>query len=377
MNYSEKVKHTLLSTEVADFDVMVDSLLAKVCKNNTVMRLLFFGNPSSNEEYLNHVAILEAKINASFSGEIPGWSYIAEAPLEGELLLEVHACVREEGDRVRYRSIDGLPYVLFENKFGRFLFASGIQSNILKKNTAEQSLEIFACVEKLLQTEGFSINSIVRQWNYIERITDIDGNIQNYQAFNDARSSLYEKTAWPRGYPAATGIGTQVGGVLVDFDAVDFASESGFMLALDNKLQVPAHQYSKEVLISDKKTKTTPKFERAKYLSCVGSGLVYISGTAAIRGEKSLENNLKAQLKTTVENIRWLISDENKSFVSASKGAKAKFVLLRVYLKDRAYVKEAKEFMESYNLNIPIAYLLADICREELLVEIEGVACVD
>ena len=32
------------------------------------------------------------------------------------------------------------------------------------------------------------------------------------------------------------------------------------------------------------------------------------------------------------------------------------------------------ELMEQYQLNIPISYMQADVCREELLIEIEGIA---
>ena len=36
--------------------------------------------------------------------------------------------------------------------------------------------------------------------------------------------------------------------------------------------------------------------------------------------------------------------------------------------------EEARELLEGYNLNIPISYMWADVCRDELLIEIEGIA---
>ena len=65
----------------------------------------------------------------------------------------------------------------------------------------------------MLRREGFPLNSIIRQWNYIERITAFDGQDQHYQAFNNARSGFYSKTEWTNGYPAATGIGANLGGI--------------------------------------------------------------------------------------------------------------------------------------------------------------------
>ena len=54
-----------------------------------------------------------------------------------------------------------------------------------------------------------NFGDIVRQWNYLERITDITHGNQCYQDFNDVRTLFYASSAWESGYPAATGIGTQ------------------------------------------------------------------------------------------------------------------------------------------------------------------------
>ena len=40
----------------------------------------------------------------------------------------------------------------------------------------------------------------------------------------------------------------------------------------------------------------------------------------------------------------------------------------------QTYIAEARELLEGYNLNIPISYMWADVCRDELLIEIEGIA---
>ena len=45
-----------------------------------------------------------------------------------------------------------------------------------------------------------------------------------------------------------------------------------------------------------------------------------------------------------------------------------------VYLKNESDYEEARRGLESYGLNIPVSYLRAGVCREELLIEIEGIA---
>ena len=119
-------------------------------------------------------------------------------------------------------------------------------------------MDAFRLLGYVLRREGFPVISIIRQWNYIERITAFDGPDQHYQAFNNARSDFYSKTEWANGYPAATGIGANLGGILIDVDAAVFTTPDAFATPIDNKLQVAAHAYSEQVLEVARQKKTTP-----------------------------------------------------------------------------------------------------------------------
>ena len=66
--------------------------------------------------------------------------------------------------------------------------------------------------------------------------------------FNNVRSNFYNQATWSMGYPAATGIGSNLGGILVDIDAAVFTRPECFATPIDNKLQVAAHAYSPQVL---------------------------------------------------------------------------------------------------------------------------------
>ena len=108
--------------------------------------------------------------------------------------------------------------------------------------------------------------------------------------------------------------------------------------------------------------KTTPKFERAKSVTTDGSRLVYISGTAAIRGEESLTGvGIERQLDITMENIAQLTGN-------------AEICLLRVYLKYPEDYEAVKRKLASREKTVSVCYLETDVCREELLIEIEGIA---
>jgi enamine deaminase RidA (YjgF/YER057c/UK114 family) len=340
---------------------MVDHLFAQLPKNESILRLAFFGTPPSNEEYLKRRTLLKEKTATYFGNRRPALSYVSQPPLHAPLLVEVHSIIAGEIDKITHKRFQNKPYTLLENPEGRFLFAGGFQSDI-STSIEQQSVEVFCQIEELLKLEHFPIHSIIRQWNYIEQISCFSDGNQHYQSFNNARSDFYAKDLWPSGYPAATGIGTNLGGVLVDLDAAVFTSPGTFVAAIDNPLQTAAHAYSEKVLEANHTKKETPKFERAKSLTSDNRRLVYISGTAAIRGEESLkEAGLEHQLHITMENITRLTG-------------KAQLIMLRVYLKNKTDYASAERLINEYNLFIPVSYMCADVCRDELLIEIEGIA---
>lgn len=362
MNYCDKIKYNIYTTIEDSFENMVDDLLSQASTVEYPLRLAFFGTPADNNQYIKRRDLLSQKVLELYGEREPVLSYVSQPPLNAGLILEVHSLEAEDDDALFYRKHENFPYVLLENKDGRFLFAGGFHGDVLNSSILNQSEEIFKKIYELLKKEEFPIENIIRQWNYIERITAYDGKDQHYQMFNNARSSFYSKTKWINGYPAATGIGTNLGGVLVDFDAAVFKNKECYSTPIDNKLQVAAHAYSDQVLELANKQKTTPKFERAKSMTFKERDLIYISGTAAIRGEESLTNvGLSRQLQITMENIAQLIG-------------KAEIEMLRVYLKDKSFYQEAKRGLNEYSLNIPISYMWADVCRDELLIEIEGIA---
>ncbi len=362
MNYCDNIQYHLLEATKASFPDMVDQLINQLPEKEVVLRLAFFGTPSTNEEYLVRKDILSMKVRERFGNHAPTLSYVSQPPLNAPLILEVHSYVPTAEDTLLFRQYEGIPYVILENPSARFLFAGGFQEDVTGHTVEQQSVAVFRLVDGLLKKEGFPANTIIRQWNYIEQITRFDGEDQHYQSFNNARSEFYATVNWTNGYPAATGIGANLGGILIDLDAVVFTSPDACATPIDNKLQVAAHAYSNQVLEVARKKKTTPKFERAKSMTFAGRRLVYISGTAAIRGEESLKGvGLERQLHITMENITQLTGD-------------ARLVIARVYLKYKEDYAEAARLMDGYGLNIPVSYMWADVCRDELLIEIEGIA---
>ncbi len=322
-----------------------------------ILRVVIFGASDSRESYLECRAEINKYMEESFPIENrPLWSYVTQPPFEAQFIAEAWWVEDEEQWQIEAKSSGELAYISMCKGEAKRILIGGLNAVTEAKKIYDQSTIICNSISEILEREQMPIDSIVRQWNYIERITFEDAQNQHYQEFNDARSELYSRCGWADGYPAATGIGALAGGITIDVDA----SVGEFVRPIDNGLQVAAHAYSEGVLIGELSQKTTPKFERAKLLD----DMLYVSGTAAIRGEESLVGVSAAeQTRITLENIDVLLNE------SGCQQAES----LRVYIKYKEDFPQIKEVVEAYAPGDAI-YLFADICRDELLVEIESIA---
>ena len=204
---------------------------------------------------------------------------------------------------------------------------------------------------------------------------DYSGQNQHYQVFNDVRTEFYSKCKFKHGYPAATGIGMACGGIVIDL--VAFKSNDTYqVIPVKSPIQYDAHKYTEEVLVAGtiKKAPSSPKFERAKVVQNHSGALVFISGTAAIKGQDSDNiSQVDKQSTNTIENINRLIGVKNLQECGVRLSGDINIQYLRVYVKKREMIAEVVAAVEKIiPANIKTLYLEADICRPELLVEIEG-----
>ncbi len=285
---------------------------------------------------------------------------------------------------VEFKELDGLRYLTTECEGMRRVIMCGVKGDIAD-SIRVQSDTLFEKVQNILHKEGMDASDIFKQWNYIPQITAVDGeDYQHYQAFNDSRTDFYRTADWSdKGYPAATGIGMDCGAVIVDIIAVKSIDSFYRIIPIDNDLQQAAHVYSQVVLIGaegDKiEGKSTPKFERAKALGNSTEGYIcFISGTAAIRGEDSMDStDAASQTIQTMENIEHLISDHTCEIYNIELTNKEREIdTARAYVKYADDTTKIKEVVDNRWPNTSTIYLLADVCREELLVEIEAVSSI-
>ncbi len=366
----------------------IDQLNEFVSNNSytlaNIISLNFFLSAGNNSEYKEQLKNINDCLSAHFKTHIP-IAYLAQAPADRKYVsIEAHYIPNLKRAEVISKSLEGVNYLVIKNSSEeKLLIANGIRVDNEINNIENDSEWVFNIMEKILQSEGLNFRNIFRQWNYIEGIISVElsKNIesQHYQLFNNVRSKYYSKAEFKNGYPAATGIGTKAGGVIVSFYA---ASEKGLNIkAVENPLQKAAFDYTEEVLIGDTEyqgfCKSTPKFVRAKFVENAESKQVYISGTASIRDEKTIaENDVKQQTEITIDNIEKLISRETLSSIDQNLTILPKIKFFRVYIKNQVDFQLVKETCENRWPQISSIYVVSDICRDSLLVEIEALASV-
>lgn len=358
-----KTQSIIISETAGSIEEMCLSILSQAEKKNA-LRISFFCKTGNDKEYLENISAIKALVSEAFYECMPVVSYIAQGSSSGRLAAEVTYLTDNTASIERHND-----YIIIKSNSSKEIITGGITPHDISLSTFQQATEVFATIGTILNENGFKPSDIYRQWNYIEDITSFNNGSQNYQEFNDARSQFYNICEWPNGYPAATGIGTEAGGVMIELNAASGVKNND--KPINNPVQIAAHSYSQNVL--EGKTaegfseRTTPKFERARLLN----NTIYFSGTAAIKGEESnASGSIIEQTCMTMSIIDRLVSQDN---IPVPNNGSA-YNILRIYVKNTADIPAVEVYMQKHYPAVPKHCLIGDICRPELLIEIEGTA---
>jgi hypothetical protein len=221
----------------------------------------------------------------------------------------------------------------------------------------------------------------VRVWNHLPDIhAPGSGGIDRYMAFNAGRFHAYSQWlggagAFDRTIPSASAVGHDGPDMVIHALG---CREPG--IAVANPRQIAPYRYSKRF------GPLPPCFARATVLAADASQVrkILVGGTASIRGEESIYlDDITRQTSETFHNLAHLMraaiapTANGKSEMTDSEARRwlVHFRNLRVYYlreMDRAFIelRVAGEFSRDCR----VEYVRADLCRAELLVEIEGLA---
>jgi chorismate lyase / 3-hydroxybenzoate synthase len=277
--------------------------------------------------------------------EDPRWLHVAlecfdaPAPLELWQVDGEVTCGRQ--DAVRWSSGGGWLFAAIELDEQTFGGAEG---------TARQA---YAELRRFMSTR--SEHRVLRIWNYISNINDGDGDAERYKQFCDGRAAGLGDF-FADGFPAATAIGHHDRNHLLQIYVLASADTG---LPVENPRQVSAWRYPRQY------GRTSPGFARAMLMPARDA--LAISGTAAVVGHASAhEGDLEAQLNETLTNLEALLAsaDMPAGFDTHSP--------LKAYVRNPIDAPRVRDILHQRLPGVPVLLMHGDVCRRELLVEIDG-----
>lgn len=214
--------------------------------------------------------------------------------------------------------------------------------------------EIFA----FLDATGYPC--LLRAWNYLPRINESELGLERYRCFNVGRHEAYissGRSIDEENAPAASVLGCGDGRLTVYFLAAQTPGKP-----VENPRQLTAYRYPEQY------GPRSPIFARAMLWNAGDQHCLMISGTASIVGHETMhKGDVSQQGIEIMRNIRTLL--QQAGIQDTGKGRMA----LKVYVRHAENLPQAQALVkQEFGGDLQAVYLLSDICRTDLLLEIEG-----
>jgi enamine deaminase RidA (YjgF/YER057c/UK114 family) len=210
--------------------------------------------------------------------------------------------------------------------------------------------EIFAAVNEL----GYP--HLARIWNYLPQINVETQGLERYRQFNSARRDalIAYRRDLTGNVPAACALGSVTDSPLTIY----FLASRQAVTPVENPRQVSAYEYPEQY-------GPKPAFSRASILG----DILFISGTASIVGHETVHaGDVTAQTRETLANIDALVGEANR--ISGAGRFSLDTLAYKVYVR---HATDLPLIRSQLHNQAQVLYLQADICRQDLLVEIEAV----
>jgi enamine deaminase RidA (YjgF/YER057c/UK114 family) len=206
---------------------------------------------------------------------------------------------------------------------------------------------------ELVAYSGASLFDVARTWLWMDDV------LAWYPQLNQVRNTYFTEKglfARPGSMPASTGIGVSPRGGRI---ALDFLAAWGAPATVQRFHAIGNQQSAYEY---------GSAFARASQVQTPGGTTVFCSGTAAIdaAGKTCHLGDIPAQVAMTIDNVRAVLRDMHC--------LDSDVVQAMAYCATPAV---AEHFVAEHRdgLNWPILTMLGDVCRGDLLFEIEVTAC--
>lgn len=203
-----------------------------------------------------------------------------------------------------------------------------------------------------------------RVWHYLGEINQGEGDGERYRQFCVGRyRALDDHNGFEARLPAASAIGARGGGLSIFALAGKLPG-----LQVENPRQVSAFRYPRAY------GPRSPSFSRATLLPFADGPRLLVSGTASIVGHATAHaGDTLAQLRQTAANLEALLAHAVHTQLPGRRAAEFAAESYIVYLRhDEDLPQVLPELRRLFN-DTPLQVLAGDVCRPELLIEIEAV----
>jgi hypothetical protein len=216
---------------------------------------------------------------------------------------------------------------------------------------------------RLLREQGTP--HLWRVWNYMADINGESHGLERYRQFNLGRHEAFVQAQRETGgqVPAACALGVAAGPL-----SVAFLAGTSPVVPLENPRQVSAWRYPSQY------GPRAPTFSRAALAYPRGGEALFVSGTASIVGHATVHaGDVAAQCLETVRNIECLAQEANRV---ARSGRPFSFAGMshRAYVRHAADADTVQRTLQPLLRGAALVCVQADVCRADLLVEIESQA---
>ena len=241
---------------------------------------------------------------------------------------------------------------IYEDEYAVYCNLSGIRPENMQASRAEQTREVLSIIASVLKLYNFQFSDIVRTWFFLDQL------LEWYDEFNIARTAFYkENGVFSRGViPASTGIGAanQSGAALIcNIFAVRPKGDKVKIQQVDSPMQLSPLNYRST-------------FSRAVEMSFPTHRNLMISGTASIAPEGQTEHagNPELQIDLTMRVVHAILRSRQMDWNDLSRGI--------AYFKNIEDRKIFDQYCRNHVIPVfPLAVAHADVCRRDLLFEIE------
>ena len=239
----------------------------------------------------------------------------------------------------------------FEDEYARYAVLCGIFPCDTNKCKISQTINVFENIETALKGIGMDFSNVVRTWFYNDKI------LEWYEEFNRARDSFFEsRNIFDGIVPASTAIGSRNSrgaALAARAFAVLPKSERVKIAESPSPMQCPASEYRSS-------------FSRAMELSHPKFRHLIISGTAGIEygGNTAFTGNLEKQMNLALDVVGAILKSRGMDWSHAVRAV--------AYLKEQAFLETFNNIKINRGLEeLPCIAIQADICRDDLLFEME------